>query len=315
MDVSKKIQEFLEQEKDGLDSITDSELRNDLMMILAKLDSYNELDHKFREILTQLAQHDNTENLIDAKSYSNIAETVTPNSTVIYFKTAGKIRVYQGNEFTELFQNRLRTNYRGKDEIYEVVDDNRPQKIVIVVDSRDSLELEKIKKYIIEYTKQNDHRVNMDDLLVFDDKSASTFDIVINNVQVANCQEKKLFTEGLLKYVESQEKNTNLSNKMIKRPLPDVKGANIVKIPELKDLVGMSTGEEIKAYLTKFGDGVVYHITINNIVNNGNIPGNDINIKNVKKCTEISDEDSIKHLEIANLDRYETGGDVEFIKL
>jgi len=230
-------------------NFSDTRMLSKMAKFMKELEEFNNLDHEFKQTLEDIALHDNA-TTHNKEEYLTISPTLPIDTTVIYFKSAGIFRAYNSVEFEEKFQNRLRTNYRNQPELYEVIDDNKPQKIVIVVDSRDNAELVKIKNYILSYVKSEKKKIEMEDLVVFDNTHKNTFEIVIKSMSVNNAIESKHFIERLLSYIEKAENSVATSTKMLTRPMPDIEGANLIMIPESKNLVG-SLNEMINGYVTR----------------------------------------------------------------
>jgi len=298
------IKAFLEEQID----VQDDDIKETMQLLLSKIETHNSLDHDFVELIRTLANGDGAE-LHKVNKYTSIAEKLDSGSTVIYFKSAGLFRVYQSNELEQYFINRVRTNFRGHNDIFEVVDDNKPQKIVIIIDSRDKTELTKIKNYILNFAKEINTVVSDEDLIVFDNESDNTYEIVVKSWIVASASQKMERVQQLLKYISKKEKNVKLSNKMTKVSYSDIPDASIVKAPFIKKLISKYT-KDLDGFVSQTGGNIYV------IINNGTLPTVEGNVDTMNNYNSSEDPDPVEefrqYLDSSELGWYESGKKIKY---
>jgi len=248
-----------------IESKTDIKVIQLLQKTIDRAIKFNNLDHDFIDTLKYVAEHEGS-HLFDTDNYSSIVQELAKDSMVIYFKTADLFKVYESDDFDENFLKRIRTNYKKGREIYEVVDDSRPQKILVIIKSDNMEEIIKIKKYIVQFAKHT-HPISEDDLMTFNNEISGETEIVINKFYVPNSHARSEFILKLLQFITSKEKNTNISDKMKLSTASPIENTSIVLIPELKRLIDQSLSKETEGYLTKKSPVINININIENMQN------------------------------------------------
>lgn len=240
----------------------DDELISSLQNAIGVATKLNSLDHEFIDTLKFVADYEKS-NLYKAEKYQSIVGDINPSSTVIYFKTAGLFKVYESKDFDDNFLKRIRTNYKKGKEIYEVIDNNKPQKILVIIKSDNADEVSKIKKYIVQYAK-NIYAITEDDLMTFKNEITGEIEIVINKFHVPNAQAKSEFILKLLQYITEKEKSTAISDKMKLSSVSAIDNTSMVLIPELKKLLDQHINKEVEGYISR---PVIININIGNMQN------------------------------------------------
>lgn len=146
---------------------------------------------------------------ITKKDYHN---TQIPNDyIIIYFPTADMIKFYKPGEIDK-FIYQARAHFKDK-EYWEVVRNNSEQKIIIVYDSSNKQEIDKLIKYIIKYSNMTfNSGIKSEDVITITDKKSNTSEIILNKY-ISNIKEKELFCEKLMEYIKSCENNTRMTRK------------------------------------------------------------------------------------------------------
>jgi len=279
----------------------DDDLKDTMKLLLEKIASHNALDQDFIELLRILADGDGA-TLHKVNKYAAIAEELDQNSTVIYFKSAGLFRVYQSKDLERYFVNRTGAEFNKQKEIYEVIDDSKPQKIVIIIDSQDKTELVKIKQYILGFSEDNGVNVSEEDLIVFDNTSENTYEIIIKSWIVRNSVEKNEKIQQLLKYIAQKEKSAVLSNKMNVVKYSDIPNTTLLAAPGIKKLISKYT-TDLDGFATQ-GNVII-------IAENFNMVSGDMITNNYTSEAE-PELDFTNYLESANLDWYEPGNIIDY---
>ncbi len=266
----------------------DKHMIDHTMIALERARICSDLDYSLIEDLRLVSQDENSE-LYDTDSFKSIAHKIDKKSIIIYFKTADSFRIYNEKNFAQ-FQNRVFNTFKEHKEIYEVIDNDRPQKIIIIAKTEDLEELDKIKKYIAEYGATIGQVISDEDIMTFKNSASNSIEIIINKFYVPNATAKDVFVSKLLDYISRKEKSGDiyetLAIKFNGSVISPIDNTSLVLIPHRKDLLGASQHTDIisECYLTREPTIVninvnaniqnvlsAKNITLNNIVNNNNV--------------------------------------------
>jgi len=265
-------------------------LFDELLQFKFKYDSYLDLDQNLIEILEGTSGDNGVDGsqLYDRDDYTQIANNIHNTSTVIYFKSANMFKVYTPEAIREHFSNQLRCNYKKTDEIYEIVDRSRPQKVIIVIDGSIENELNKIRDYV--YAFFNSHiktTIHKEDIVSFKNPKNGNLEILVNGLYVKNYLEKEIIIKKLLDYIEDKERliksPINLA-KIEMRRKTDIPGTDSFLIPERKQIIGKNTTEYLTQYISQVGNCLEIGGTVNIT-----IMGNVTNVKNMKGNLYVAD--------------------------
>lgn len=253
-----------------------------------RAEKYNSLDHEFIDVLKEIAKNDGKD-LYDSEQYASLVNELHENAIVIYFKSADLFRVYTPEEFETKFTYRINAEYRRSKDIYEVVNNSHPQKVIMIIKSDDMSELNKIKGYIVQYARTAGHSITENDLLIFKNTASGESEIVINKIVVPNAQARTDFIVKLTQYITNAEKSTNTANKVKLIDLSPIDAAAIYLVPELKQLLNQPIKREKDGYVNP---------SVSVVVNIGSI-----NVQNIH--TQVFQQGGI-----LNINTFDTGEDV-----
>lgn len=197
--------------------------------------SYQEglsIDHDLIEHLRDLSAVDGTQ-LVQKHEYNKLMEFMDENSIVIYFNSAKTFKVYKTSQIKSDLHNHLNNNFRSKKNMYEVVPDNVPQKILILCDKDVIEHIDAIKNYVIEFMATKGAEIKKSDIKAFKSES-EMIEIMINGYYVSNYKESAAFISDLMKYIERREQNAEITNKMNPRVFNEYDGIHMVATPNNK---------------------------------------------------------------------------------
>lgn len=206
-------------------------LKSKLEDVLQSVQKYCELDHEFANILRELsANNKHSSELQEMEQYQSAIKDVPPESTIIYFKEAGLFRVYSDEEFERTFACHVGTYFRGR-KVYEIVDNNRPQRIFMLVNTRDIEELEKVQSYITSFLEI---KQIIGEVTIYD--NGATYEIIIDYV-VQNIGERLTFIHELTVHISNVENDPNCSQKITQHEKTDFTTAMMALLPHDKALI------------------------------------------------------------------------------
>jgi len=240
---------------------------NQLLKLKADTQIRSKLDKDLIEMLKELTQTDKLE-LYSKEEYPNVINKIDNKSCVIYFKRANIFKVYPPQKLQEYFFGQISTALRHKDDIYEVVNRDNPQKIIIIIDGSIESELNKIRNYIFSFLTQNIYpELKQTDITIFKNNMGN-LEILINGIYVKNYSEKEAIIKQLLDYIENEEKNVESPVQLGKigaRQIKELHNADTFLIPERKVCVENYLSEPLHKYVSNIKD--CKPITINNVIN------------------------------------------------
>jgi hypothetical protein len=173
-------------------------------------------------------------------------------------------------------------------DVYELVDNNRPQKIIIIVDGSIKKELAKIREYIFAFFEQHDICLDKKDIIAFQDPVTNNLEILINGIYVENYKNKEIFIRKLLQYIEVKERDVGFSFELdkIKTWKPsEIDGAEMYRIPQRKHNLDSTKLDHLPEYITNIQNCRLLDGSITIIINN-NINGNN-NKNNISVGTHV----------------------------
>lgn len=250
-------------------------------------------DHNLIRELKELAIRDSKIQEITVTDYMN-GEKVNSNSIIIYFKNAGLLHVYDSAGANSTLDLHLGAEYRRQEHIYEVIPNDSPQKIIIVVHARMIDRLDAIKMYVINFMISKELEIEPADILIM--KYGDIIEILINKYFVSSAKEKNNFIQDLMTYIEEKEDNVLLTSNMNCRTKSDFNNSQMVLMPMLKTFIGASPAfregliKNVEGCRPISPNGNTYLITGNIIV--GNISNNSENSNNVLNSNNISNSNN-----------------------
>lgn len=159
---------------------------------------------------------------------------VNENSIIIYFKSARRFKVYKSSQIKNDLNNHLRNDFKKEKNMYEVVPDDLPQKIVIVCEKDVIPRIPIIKKYVIEYMTMKDVEINETDIRAFENDGGMV-EIMLNGLYVQDKKEGDQIVSELMAFIEKKERSTALTKKMNqKSEYNEYEGTRMVYMPNCK---------------------------------------------------------------------------------
>lgn len=228
-------------------------------------------------------------NTIYSDKFPTQMSSIDDDSTIIYLKNAEIYKVYSPESCHEL-SNHLIADFKVQP-IYEVVRDNRPQKLIIVIDDTNYERMKIIEKYLSEFIKEHKCAICPDNdphIEILENKDKTEF--VVTNVIFNNLHEKIDFTEDFILYMSSKEKE--ISEKIQLYPEQSgIKGIKYYDVPTRK--INMKNGrlnDNLDMLVSKYpSSNIVVNLTVNNT-----IIDNSINNSTITKSTINSNISKIK---------------------
>lgn len=238
----------------------------------------------------------NNNQIIPDSEFSTKMGEINSDSLIIHIKKAQIYKVYDAKNLEE-FQNDDNTIYRSQrtGPVHEVVRDNYPQKLIILVnDDVDEAQLLDIKNNIITFIKKNKHfaEITTSDVKAFSVDGNTEF--VLSHVKLTNIYEKEKIIEQFIIFLNRCGKQ-ELSKKIQFRPTTSlVEGVKLYKLPNAKKSLDNTPYNTVDMLLTT---PVSNSIIINNtyIINNTVNTVNNGNINNVVNITS-NDKNDTKSL-------------------
>lgn len=258
---------------------------------------YATLDKKLVDILRDLSDIEKTP-LYENAEYSRVMQNIDASSYVISFKTAGLFKIYTP-EMLSTLNMQANSQFKGVNEIYEVVNRDSRQKIIIIIDGSVENEVEKIKNYVIAFFEKQRDKLHKDDLISYKNPTTGNFEMMINRF-VNNFTEKKEIVTKLVSFISEEEDRvggtTNIEWKISCKTISNIPNADVFPIPSKR---GMSINPK---------DWIPYHVQASpnatNVINIYNITGdnntigtigNDNNVTTVEKNHTIKNKEPSKN--------------------
>jgi hypothetical protein len=141
--------------------------------------------------------------------------------------------VYKSSQLQNDIHNHLNNDFKKQKDIFEVVPENLPQKIVIICDKNIVPHMNTLKKRVVEFMKGKAIEVNESDIKTFKNDGGFV-EIIINRYYVSNKQENDQIISELSSYIEEQEKSVEITDKMNKREYNEYKGTKMIYMPNCK---------------------------------------------------------------------------------
>jgi len=263
-------------------------------ILIEKMQEWIKYKNNLLELDTELNEYlyttkNNNEIISDTDFQTKLAD-IGNNSLIIYIKKAQLYKIYNPENFQD-FQNDDNTIYRKPEygPIHEVVRDNCPQKLMIVVndDIRDE-QLTEIKTNIVDFIKKNPafSKTTTNDLKIYTNDNSTEF--VLTSLRLENLNEKDKLIEGFVRFLRNHGKQ-DLASKIQLRDQPShIDGARFYKLPNAKHSLTQSS-DTISQLISTASESKT-PIIINNtyIINSNNINSNNTNstLKNNNIKTE-----------------------------
>lgn len=279
---------------------------------------YDALDQKLRSILRDLSAIERTP-LYETSEYSQVMNSIDSSSYVISFKNAGLFKVYTP-EMLSTLNMQANSQFKGMNEIYEVVNRDSRQKIIIIIDGSVENEVEKIKNYVMVFFEKQKDTLHNDDIISYKNPTTGNFEMMINRF-VNNFNEKADVVTKLTKFIADEEekigKLTGIYRKIDYRTNSNIFNTDLFLIPSKRGL-NINPQDWLAHHVQTDNSrvsGVVNIYNINNINNTGdgnvtvgNHNDNSITKKNANKSVKRNDiQDFVNHIKSSNPSWY-TGG-------
>lgn len=247
--------------------------------------AYDALDKKLIEILKDLSSIEKTP-LYETVEYSEVIKSIDSSSYVISFKNAGLFKVYTP-EMLSTLNMQANSQFKGVNEIYEVVNRDSRQKIIIMIDGSVENEVEKIKNYVMAFFKKQQDMLHDDDIISYRNPITGDFEMMINRF-VNNYNEKKEIVSKLTTFIGEEEEKiggtTKMESKISYRTISNIKNADIFPIPAKRGLNINPIDwlpHHVQASSNPSNSTNVFNIF--NITGENIAIGNDNNVSNIEK--------------------------------
>lgn len=264
---------------------------------------WKNLDHELLELLKDLYLEDKLVQY-EKHQYSEIINNIDEGSYVIYFKNAEVFKVYSPKNIDTLTNHmNTRTILKKTQDVYEIVDKNHPQKIIIIIDGSVKAELTKIRNYVFMFFSKYDDLLNRKDIITFQDPVTNNLEILINGLYVKNYENKENFVKKLVQYIETEERklgsDASFDIEKIKNwRYCEIPGAEMYRIPQRKQNLDSDKMNHVSEYVANVQNCRLLGNTVHIIINNGTIGniGNN-NTNNHHGNNTITTESNIEELE------------------
>ncbi len=208
------------------------------------------------------------EELLTGDQYDELIKKINNNSIIVYFKSANAFRVYDASQISTDLTNHLYADFKNNKEMYEVIPNSLPQKIIIMCEEDVIEHMDIIKNYVIEFMKKKGVKGLTDsDIRTFKNDSGFV-EIVINRFYAANYEERDKIVSGLMQYIDVREHNSNVTNQMGRKEFTPFEHAKLVAMPNCKKQLNGENFVLAEALIRNIDDckhlttGNVYHINI-----------------------------------------------------
>lgn len=198
------------------------------------IDSYKDkksIDQSLLQRLKELATIHKTP-FID--KYDDLMHQINNNSIIIYFKSANVFRVYDATQISTDLTNQLNNDFRREKQMYELIPNNLPQKIIILCDKEIVSHIDTVKNYVIEYMKTKGLRdMKGTDIKTFENESGM-IEIIMNKFYVENYYEREKIVSELLYFINKKEKNNVMTKKMKESEFNPFADSQLIALPSSK---------------------------------------------------------------------------------
>jgi len=275
------------------------------------IDSYKDkksIDQSLLQRLKELATIHKTP-FID--KYDDLMHQINHNSIIIYFKSANVFRVYDATQIPTDLTNQLNNDFRREKQMYELIPNNLPQKIIILCDNEIVSHIDTVKNYVIEYMKTKGFRdIKGTDIKTFENESGM-IEIIVNKFYVENYYEREKIVAELLYFINKKEKNNTMTKKMKESEYNPFSDSQLIALPTCKKPLD---GQYVDAV-----DMLIRNIQHCQSVKNGNVYINivqnnikakhvdTINIKGGVIDDDDNSEDFITHIKTTRPEWYKPG--------
>jgi len=267
-----------------------SEKWNSILKKTQKLTTYtdriNDLDTSLHEYLHRTKK--NNEIISDIDMQHRIKD-IDENSLIIYIKKAQLYKVYNSDTLED-FQQDEGTHYRRPQygPVYEVVRDEHPQKVVVIVaDDIKDAKLKELKQHIVEFIKKDSSFANTTiDLKAYSNNNKTEF--VISSLRLPNIEAKEKFIEAFIKFMTKKGKDDIADKIQIRIPESvELEHTRFYKLPTNKISLDGSNVHNLLDQLISTASSSQASVVINLNINSNNTNINNSNCNNSKvKRTE-----------------------------
>lgn len=208
---------------------------------LNNLSSVQEWDKSLYDRLSATSES-TIHRVMSDKEFPHKLNQIKDDSLIIYVKKAQMYKIYNSDDGPEKmlndFMNDDNTIYRryGQGNVYEVVKDNRTQKLVIVIndDVKDN-KIEEIKQSIVEFANINSSEVSevaISDVKVYSDANKTEF--LVGSIQLNNAEERDRVIAEFVSFMK-YDKNDDIADKIELKPIPaKIRGIRYHKLSSSK---------------------------------------------------------------------------------
>lgn len=190
------------------------------------------IDLTLLERLQELAAVHKTP-LVRGHDYDKLLEMIDEHSVIVYFKSAKAFKVYKSSQIKSDLHNHINNDFRRNKNMYEVIPDNVPQKILIICEKEIAKHIDVFKKYIIEFMHTKKIEIKMSNIKAFQSDSGM-IEIMINGYYVSNYKESVQIISELMKYIEKKERNAEITKRMNARVFNEYEGTHMASMPNNK---------------------------------------------------------------------------------
>jgi len=191
------------------------------------------IDKSLLDRLKDLASAHNSP-IITGSQYANMIQSINNNSIIVYFKSADVFRVYDGSQISSELTNHLNSDFKKNKQMYEVIPNHLPQKIILLCDKGIVSRMDSIKNYLIEYMKSKGVAdVKNSDINTFENDSGMV-EIMVNGFYVENFDVREKVVSGLMTYIDRKERNNVITSKMKSSEYNPFDDSQLIAMPNCK---------------------------------------------------------------------------------
>ncbi len=214
-------------------------------LLKQSIEKYTELLSLDKELFTRLQDIADSygETVYTGDQFAEMMQKINNQSIIVYFKTANSFRVYDASKISTLLTNHLSADFRRDRQMFEVIPNHLPQKVVILCDRNITNHIGTIKNYVVEYLKSQKVTINDTDIKMFeDDTNLNLVEIIINGFYVSDFAERTKIVNGLMNFIDLKEKNSVTNEHMtrhmeVRREFIKFENNLLVTMPNCKRLV------------------------------------------------------------------------------
>jgi len=285
------------------------------ILLNKKRDHLLDLDESLKEYMH--ATKNNNEVIEDYEFHKKV-EDISEDSLIIYVKKAQLYKVYNRDGIDDFTQD-AGTHYRKSEygPTYEVVRDTHPQKLMIVVqDDIQEKKLNTIKQHIMEFIskKPTYSRMNKSDFMIYN--CDNNTEIVVSSLKFKNIQEKEIFIEEFIIFMQECGQGEIANKIQIRRPPSNIPGTRYYELPCSKTLIEGTSRDIVTELITapRTSPSVIINNTyiIQNNVGNVNNTINNINTPPVDESTSKTIKSFCKYIILNKPQWYKENKQVNF---